>query len=407
MHHRFPDMQRATAAGADQHKNRVTKTADMTRHGSCREVPDDDPRDFGCQDESQGKHPRARGAEPDSRSHDPQERLNGGVTAASALLARPSQRFHSGGGAHCGHGHEGRLVQGSITEILTEATTAEIALWTITFSIVLLASSVIAQWSVRRRGDRRGEDWILAALRLAAVIAMFVILSEEVGRSGWLAGADASTLVWLVGHRTVIWTAAAVAVTTCGGPTGVAVAATVISAIWSWRWRSLLPAVVIVGTVAVAAGANTLTKLEVDRARPPVSAHLVAETDLSYPSGHAVGTVALAGAMLILYLPAARSQLRRVAALVAAAVAAAVVAMSRLYLGVHWLSDVVGGALLGMSVVLASALLVAVLDARAASTAADAEPEPDRRTAGCHHRRHLHRWTLASRRRVSRGGESA
>lgn len=32
-------------------------------------------------------------------------------------------------------------------------------------------------------------------------------------------------------------------------------------------------------TVAVAAGANTLTKLEVDRARPPVSAHLVAETD--------------------------------------------------------------------------------------------------------------------------------
>ena len=267
-------------------------------------------------------------------------------------------------------------MQGSITEILTEATTAEIALWTIAFSIVLLASSVIAQWSVRRRGDRRGEVWSLAALRLAAVIAMFVILSEQVGKSGWLAGADASTLVWLVGHRTVIWTAAAVAVTTCGGPTGVAVAATVISAIWSWRWRSPLPAVVIVGTVAVAAGANTLTKLEVDRARPPVSARLVAEADLSYPSGHAVGTVALAGAVLILYLPVARSQLRRVAALVAAAVAAAVVAMSRLYLGVHWLSDVVGGALLGMSVVLASALLVAVLDARAASTAADAEPEP-------------------------------
>jgi len=81
------------------------------------------------------------------------------------------------------------------------------------------------------------------------------------------------------------------------------------------------------------------------RARPSFTDALPTLTTYSFPSGHAAGATLLYGAILAWCLPRiASARLRR--ALFAAGVAmVALVAFSRLYLGAHFLSDVVGALL--------------------------------------------------------------
>jgi membrane-associated phospholipid phosphatase len=79
-----------------------------------------------------------------------------------------------------------------------------------------------------------------------------------------------------------------------------------------------------------------------ERPRPPAS--VVATHGFSFPSGHAVaGAVTAVGLVLVLLPPGSR----RWAWEVRAAVYASLMALSRTYLGVDWLSDVVAGGLWG------------------------------------------------------------
>ena len=96
-----------------------------------------------------------------------------------------------------------------------------------------------------------------------------------------------------------------------------------------------------------------------DRARPPGS--LVATSGASFPSGHSIAaSVTILAAVIALVPPG-----RRRAAWGAAAVAFSVLmAASRAYLGAHWLSDAVGGVLLGTSCALLAALVVGLLQRR-------------------------------------------
>jgi undecaprenyl-diphosphatase len=179
-------------------------------------------------------------------------------------------------------------------------------------------------------------------------------------------------------HRTNAWTDAAVTVTTIGAPVGVAVVAVVVAVILAWRQHSPRPAVVLLGSLMTAGACNMWTKFAVGRDRPHASAHLITEVGFSYPSGHVAGSAALIGAMLLLYLQGSHGRLSRAVAVVGAGLAVTAVAASRLYLGVHWLTDVIGGLLLGSAVVLATAMVTHALTARAAATAQKAEANRDR-----------------------------
>jgi undecaprenyl-diphosphatase len=97
-----------------------------------------------------------------------------------------------------------------------------------------------------------------------------------------------------------------------------------------------------------------------ERPRPPAS--VVATHGFSFPSGHAVaGAVTAVGLVLVLLPPGSR----RWAWEVRAAVYASLMALSRTYLGVHWLSDVVAGGLLGVGVAVGwPALLQEIRDVR-------------------------------------------
>ncbi|MGN6795257.1 MAG: phosphatase PAP2 family protein [Streptosporangiaceae bacterium] len=93
-------------------------------------------------------------------------------------------------------------------------------------------------------------------------------------------------------------------------------------------------------------------KASYDRVRPPGS--LVATTAASFPSGHAVAASVTALAAVIALVPPGS---RRIAWGLAAAFFALAMALSRAYLGAHWLSDALAGLLLGTSCALLAASL--------------------------------------------------
>jgi membrane-associated phospholipid phosphatase len=116
------------------------------------------------------------------------------------------------------------------------------------------------------------------------------------------------------------------------------------------RWRALAAWLLIWFASEVAIN---LFKTWYGRPRPPGS--LVTTRGFSFPSGHAVATAATAIALVLVLLPPGH---RRRHWEVYSVVFAFVMALSRVYLNAHWLSDVVAGTLLGATIALAVAGLV-------------------------------------------------
>jgi len=116
-----------------------------------------------------------------------------------------------------------------------------------------------------------------------------------------------------------------------------------------WHSAGRRPALLFAGTAVAANLASSLLKNLFDRSRPDLIPHLDHVSSWSYPSGHATSVTAIALAFALLAPP----PWRRVATGCAAA-AVLVTALSRVMLGVHWPSDVLGGAMLGAAFALAS-----------------------------------------------------
>ena len=114
-----------------------------------------------------------------------------------------------------------------------------------------------------------------------------------------------------------------------------------------------------------------------NRARPPGS--LVATSGASFPSGHSIAASVTVLAMVIVLVSPGR---HRVAWALSAVTFAVMMALSRAYLGAHWLSDAIAGLLLGTSCALLAAVAVDQVQRRrerpAAPTASPAVPSGDR-----------------------------
>lgn len=105
------------------------------------------------------------------------------------------------------------------------------------------------------------------------------------------------------------------------------------------------PATALLIFVAVAGGQvlSSLLKVGVDRPRPELVSHLVNETSLSFPSGHAMlsaVTYLTLGSLAARFLP---GRTTKVYILFLAVLTTVLVGVSRIYLGVHWPSDVLAG----------------------------------------------------------------
>jgi membrane-associated phospholipid phosphatase len=114
---------------------------------------------------------------------------------------------------------------------------------------------------------------------------------------------------------------------------------------------------VLLAAQALSQAANMLLKLGFHRARPDAWLQ-IRETDLSFPSGHAVSAVVLfvGFALLVWHAPLPRPL---AAVFVAALLVCAVgISWSRLALGAHYLTDVVGGLLFGAAFLCAALAII-------------------------------------------------
>jgi undecaprenyl-diphosphatase len=246
-------------------------------------------------------------------------------------------------------------------------------LWTIFFIVFLILWSVFyaAMPAVRFLGHRlarlvarssRIQGFVSARKAYLPVVLIvvagglltawagdgFIDLAERVrAETPALRKIDTAVHDWAVSHRSGSDTFFFVVMSTIGGPLGLAVIVAVVAGVLMirsrWRW-------VIYLAVTTAGGAllNMELKRYFARARPAVAEMLRRAHGYSFPSGHAMGSAVAFAALAYLAYRAAKTWSAAAAALAMATTLITSVALSRVYLGVHWVSDIAAGITAGL-----------------------------------------------------------
>jgi undecaprenyl-diphosphatase len=189
------------------------------------------------------------------------------------------------------------------------------------------------------------------ALRLTAGVGE---LYESVTEHAGISAIDPPVLDAAVSLRSPGIDTAVTWFTDVGGPIGMPVLATVVVAALAIRSRSWTPVVV---TVIAAAGSLLMTVVGKDlvgRARPPAALAVPPfETSASFPSGHTLNATVLTAVLVYLVLVHTTALWQRVVAVAVGTVFALAMGLSRVFLGHHWLTDVMAGWAIGMAWALA------------------------------------------------------
>ncbi len=215
-------------------------------------------------------------------------------------------------------------------------------------ALILFSLGAIAVLRARRGAPRTAEVLFISGGVLAVVAGVILGLADGASEGNGLTTIDQPVWSFMIDHRSPALTTIAVTVTTLGSTVAmalIAIAAVVYLLVKRRRGDAALVAV-------VAAGAGLLVrfgKATVGRERPPVEFRLVTETNESFPSGHALASAAILGVLLVVLLPSIPSARGRVAAITGAGIFVLAIGLSRLYLGVHWATDVIGGWVIGFA----------------------------------------------------------
>jgi undecaprenyl-diphosphatase len=187
----------------------------------------------------------------------------------------------------------------------------------------------------------------LTLMAIAAVYAVVLLggLIEDLREADSLIRLDQGVNAWFSPYRATWLVAEFIWVTALGaGPATTAVAATASALLWSQgRARMLIPLWI---TFLGAQGTTWATKYAIGRVRPTFL-NAVSAASPSFPSGHAAAATALVGFLAYVIARDLPELRRRFDVAFWAALVIALVCFSRLFLSVHYLSDVAGGILIG------------------------------------------------------------
>ena len=194
---------------------------------------------------------------------------------------------------------------------------------------------------------RNAQQALIAVLSVAGAATLFI--TEDAREPNGPLPIDTRILSISVDHRTPGLVSAARWTSHLGDPAtllGLAVLATV----WIWfRRRSIVEAVMPLVALLGAAAIEFMMKQVIGRPRPPLAYHLLQEADASFPSGHATGSTAFFVTLAIVAGFHLRNQWVRGFLIVGAAVVSALIGISRVVLGVHWVTDITAGWFLGLA----------------------------------------------------------
>ncbi len=219
----------------------------------------------------------------------------------------------------------------------------------------LVARGAGRLWDVSQRvSGWAAPHWLLllgvvAGLSVAALMADGTAeVYEAVVEGDGIAGLDQPVLDAAVAVRDPLLTTVVQAFTDLGGTTGMPILATLAAVGLAVAWRSWTPVVLVVVTAAGSLLMTTVGKAAVGRARPPLAEAVPPfESSFSFPSGHSLNSVAIAGIVAYLVVRRLRTRWARGLTVGAATVFALLMGLSRVYLGHHWLTDVVVAWMLG------------------------------------------------------------
>lgn len=203
---------------------------------------------------------------------------------------------------------------------------------------------------LRSRFSREGAVglYLTVGLLVCVLLAcLFASLADEVFEPGGLTALDREVMNLVHGYQTSERTALARAVTALGD-FHLLIPATIGSAIVLWIRGRHVAAILFAGAVLEGWLLDFVLKILFHRSRPDLWPALVTQGTPSFPSGHAtMATLFWGGFVAVIFHIDRRRRVRMVALLTAISLILAVSA-TRVYLGAHWVTDVVAGMFLGL-----------------------------------------------------------
>ena len=193
------------------------------------------------------------------------------------------------------------------------------------------------------KDNRYARRFLIIVAFAMAMIVGFVNIAEEMMEQE-TAGVDEAVSLWIRQFDTPVLDQVMRAITTLGDAWLLLIVALLVSG-WAYArglksltWRMLV-------LVFVTGALNMGLKMGFNRTRPDLFEEIVAPQSASFPSGHAMGAAVVYGmtAYALAHVYPARRHLVRVAM----GLLVVLIGTSRLYLGVHWFSDVIAGFLAG------------------------------------------------------------
>jgi undecaprenyl-diphosphatase len=212
----------------------------------------------------------------------------------------------------------------------------------------------VGRWPRLRKLERKEITWLLVGLGVCLLLLAFLKLASEV-LEGDTQSIDTKILVALrnttdpskpIGFSWVEY--AMLDLTAIGGPTVLGLVVCVVAGFLALQTR-YRTALVVLGTAASGELVNVVLKNAFMRPRPTIVPHLRDVVSTSFPSGHAMESAIIYLTLGAMLMRIAERRLTKIYCMAVAVTLTLLVGISRVVLGVHYPSDVIGGWIIGFA----------------------------------------------------------
>lgn len=216
-------------------------------------------------------------------------------------------------------------------------------------------STKTESWLMRRWGRwvvPYAALWITMLVGGVVVVALALTSAEvydNVVDDAGLANLDKPALAFMEQLRSPGLDSFVTGFTNIGGGIGMPILASILTAWLIWVSRTWRPLILTGGAAAVSTTATTVGKKLIGRTRPDhADAVPPYETSPSFPSGHTLNSTVVIGLVVYLACLQVHRTIARVGLITAGVLFVFAMGMSRVYLGHHWMTDVIVGWVLGL-----------------------------------------------------------
>lgn len=204
---------------------------------------------------------------------------------------------------------------------------------------------------VRARFSSQGFPGLYLTLALLVLLAAgwaFGAIAEEVVTSARLTVVDDRVSAWVESHRTAPLTTIMLVISHLHATVSVTIITLAVCAYW-WLKRRRYSVLTLLVAVFGGMLLNFLLKNLFLRPRPHLKSPLLTLTGYGFPSGHTMAATVLYVTLCVFVLSRLSARHWQLVAIVISALMIALVGFSRIYLGAHYLSDVLGAIAEGLA----------------------------------------------------------